>query len=63
MDLEIRIFEEELITFINNSPLPIEIKRLCLLEIYKQTELTAQQVINRQSQEQEQKKEQVVMSE
>lgn len=61
MDLKIRTFEENLIAFINDAQLPIEIKRLCLLEIYKQTELTAQQVINRQSQEQE--KEQVVTSE
>ena len=58
MDLVVRRFQQNIINFINQTDLPIEIKRLCLGEIYRQLEETSNQEINRQLQEEQKESEQ-----
>lgn len=48
MDLEIRKFRNGLIEYANNSSLPIEVKRLVMLEVYRQTEDCADEAIKAQ---------------
>lgn len=43
--LKVREFSQTIINFINESDLPMEVKRLALLEIYNQIEEEAQKVI------------------
>jgi hypothetical protein len=53
INLQIRNFIEDLITTINNNPLPIEIKRLALYVIYTETQRAADtQISGEKAQEQ-----------
>lgn len=47
-DLQISVFEEQLIDFINGVPLPWTVKRLVLKEVYEGVEKTAYQSIAQQ---------------
>lgn len=49
----IRQFNNEIVGVINNSPLPIEVKRLVLKDILAQTTATAEKVIAEQLKEKE----------
>lgn len=53
MDLEIRLFEENLVSTINESQLPIEIKRLVVANILTKIESEAYRIINEQAQAKE----------
>ena len=54
--LEIRIFTQDIINYTNASPLPIEAKRLAIMEILRQVNNEADRVI--QSELEERKKQQ-----
>lgn len=45
VNLKIRKFEQAIITFVNASQLPIEVKRLCLLDILNQVSQAAEQEV------------------
>ena len=62
MDKEIRQFSNAIIGFINSNPLPIEVKRLALKDIYNQVDEQATLAIRAQIEE-EQKKEQEIKAE
>lgn len=61
MNLQIREFEQNIINFINQSPLPIEVKRLVMKDIFYQVDKMADEAINQEIQrikmEQESQKE------
>ena len=44
-NLKIRKFQQEIINFVNQSDLPIEVKRLCLNEITAQVNAAAEQQV------------------
>lgn len=44
-NLEIREFSQNIINFVNQSSLPVEIKRLCICDIATQLQTTADQQI------------------
>lgn len=44
-DLDIRRFEEQLVDLINSTPLPLEVKRLIVADVYSKIELTTNQSI------------------
>lgn len=44
-NLSIREFQQAIINFTNQSPLPIEVKRLCMQDILRQVESEATKVI------------------
>lgn len=55
IDLEIRQFKDELITFVNKYELPLEVKRLVFGEIYSQITEASNAFILQQKQELENK--------
>ena len=57
MDLEIRRLSEKLVATLNENPLPIEIKRLVLKDIYLQVESKAQEIIEQEKAEEQKKEE------
>ena len=59
-NLEIRIFTQDIINYTNASPLPIEAKRLAIMEILRQTQNEADRVI--QSELEEHRKQQAEKS-
>lgn len=44
-NLDIREFTSAIITFVNQSPLPVEVKRLCVCDIAAQLQATANEQI------------------
>lgn len=53
MDLEIRQFTNAIINFINQSPLPMEVKRLALKDILAQVEDETNKLLQEQLKAQE----------
>lgn len=53
MDYIIRQFKNKLVEVINQENLPIEVKRLCLLEILMEVNQVTEQVIEKQKKETE----------
>lgn len=51
--LEIRIFKLEIVNFVNESTLPVEVKRLVFSEIIKEIECVTDKVINEQMNKQD----------
>lgn len=49
-DIDIRLFKEDLVRFVNNNPLPLEIKRLVLKEVTGMVTEVANDVIITQRQ-------------
>lgn len=47
-NLEIREFSQAIINFVNDSPLPIEVKRLTLVEIVHQIDSAANSILQRE---------------
>lgn len=45
MNLQIREFSQSIINFVNQSQLPMEVKRIALLDILRQVETEANEVI------------------
>ena len=50
MNQQIREFEKGLIDYINQSEIPIEVKRLIIKDVFYQVERTANDVINQEIQ-------------
>lgn len=50
MNLAIREFEQTIINFINQSPIPIETKRLVIKDIFYQIEKASDEVIKQEIQ-------------
>lgn len=55
INLEIREFSQAIINFVNQSPLAIEIKRLCINEIAVQLQSTADAQLYKELQDREDK--------
>lgn len=53
MDLMIMRFREKLVQDINESPLPLEVKRLVLSEIITKVEIATNEVIQKELKEEE----------
>ena len=47
-NLKIREFSQAIINFVNDSPLPIEVKRLTLVEILHQIDSAANSILQRE---------------
>lgn len=47
-NLKIREFSQAIINFVNDSPLPIEVKRLTLVEIVHQIDSAANSILQRE---------------
>lgn len=61
MDIEIKKFQQDIVSYINNSSLPIMVKKLVLKDIYIQIDLVAEnaikeEIIRLQSENKEEKK-------
>ena len=56
-DLKIREFQMSITSFINQSDLPMEVKRLCMLDILNQLQTAADTEIRQQIQERDAAKE------
>lgn len=56
MDLEIREFSQAIISFVNASTLPMEVKRLCMAEIMEQIKEESNSCINAQLEERNKEK-------
>ena len=54
MNLQIREFEQDIIGYINQSPLPIEVKRLIIKDIFYQVSKTADEAVILENQRKEQ---------
>ena len=50
-DLKIRLFKNDIINYINSVDLPMEVKRLVLVDIYNQVSTQAETVIKAQLEE------------
>lgn len=55
-DIEIRNYEEKIIETINSVPLPLEIKRLIVWDIYQKVEIATNQAMEQQQKEKEESK-------
>lgn len=59
MDKDIRELKLKIIAVLNESELPIEVKRLVLAEIYREVESLAEQVISQQIKEEKENAESI----
>ncbi len=53
VNLKIRKFEQAIIKFVNESELPIEVKRLCIAEIMSQINAAAEQEVYKEKAQEE----------
>lgn len=51
VNLEIREFSKKVVEIVNQSPLPIEVKRLSLIEVLQQVNLACDTVLQKEAEE------------